>query len=84
MSSLSQTGQSPNFERGSLIMADEMFYNLDGHTGILHLIKPSPAAYHEVSSFQALEGRKIWAPVAVSQGRLVVRDQDEMKCFSIR
>lgn len=79
-----QTGKSPNFERGNLILADGKFYNLDGQTGILHLIQPEAAGYREVSSFQALDGKQIWAPMAISDCMLIIRDQDEMKCFSIK
>lgn len=78
-----QTGRSPNFERGNLILADGRFYNLDGMTGILHLIDPDPSGYREVSRFKALDGKQIWAPMAISGGRLIIRDQDEMKCYSI-
>lgn len=78
-----QTGKNPNFGRGSLIMAEGMGYNLDGKTGELKLIEPDPPGYKEVSSFKAVDSKQMWAPLAISNGKLLARDQNEMKCFSI-
>ena len=74
----------PRFERGSLIMADELILNLDGRKGTLHLIEPSPESYQELAQAEVLDGSKIWAPLALSDGRLVLRSQSEMKCLDLR
>ncbi|MFC1736945.1 PQQ-binding-like beta-propeller repeat protein [Candidatus Hydrogenedentota bacterium] len=77
-------GELPNFERGTLILADDMIINLDGKTGKLHLIEPSPDKYRESAQAQVLGGKKIWAPMALSQGKLLLRDMKEMKCLDLR
>ena len=74
----------PRFERGSLILADGLIYNLDGRRGTLHLIEPSPEGYKELAQAAVLDGSKIWAPMALSDGKLVLRSQSEMKCLDLR
>ncbi|MCP4642069.1 MAG: PQQ-binding-like beta-propeller repeat protein [bacterium] len=74
----------PRFERGSLIMVDGMILNLDGKTGILHLIDPSPKEFKELARAKVLDGNKMWSPLALSQGLLLVRDQEQMKCLNLR
>jgi len=79
-----ETGRRPNFERGNLIYADGLFYNADGVTGILHLIEVSPREYKELAQAKLLGGREIWAPMALSDGKLVLRDQRQMKCIPVK
>jgi len=74
----------PQFERGNLIFADGMILNLDGRTGYLHLIAPATTGYQELSRAKVLDGQKIWSPMALSNGKLVLRSQDEMKCLDLR
>ena len=73
----------PRFERGNLLMVDDMIINFDGRRGILHLIEPSPEGYRELSRAQVFDGTIMWAPMAVSRGRLVLRSQWEMKCLDL-
>jgi len=79
-----KTGRKPNFQRGNLIYADGLIYNLDGKTGILHLIKPDPSGYKELARAKLLGGREIWAPMALSGDKLVIRDQSQMKCIAVK
>lgn len=74
----------PKFERGGFILAGKMMIALDGKKGSLHLIDPLPFGYKERSQAQVLEGNRMWAPLALSDGRLIVRTQDHMKCLDLR
>lgn len=74
----------PQFERGNLIYADGMILNLDGRTGILHLISPSPSGYVELARAPVFDGQKMWAPMALSDGKLVLRSQETMTCLDLR
>lgn len=78
-----QTRREPNFQRGNLIAADGLIFNLDGRTGILHLIEPTPKAYKELAQAKLLSGKNIWGPMALSDGKLVLRDQKQMKCIVV-
>jgi len=51
-------------------------------TGELALVKATPDQYTEVARFSALEG-KTWNYPAISNGRLLVRNQTQMACFDI-
>jgi len=74
----------PLFERGNLLFVDGMILNLDGKTGWLHLIEPSPEGYKELARAHVLDGKQMWSPMALSHGKLLVRDQEQMKCLDLR
>jgi len=74
----------PMFERGSFIMADGLFIALDGKKGSLHLVDPSPEGFKEITSAKVIEGRELWAPLVLSDGKLIVRSQDTMKCLKLK
>ncbi len=78
-----QTGRAPNFERGNLILADGVILIMDGRTGELRMLQPDPAGYKELAKARILSGRDIWAPMALSDGKLVLRDQRQMKCLEV-
>ena len=78
-----QTRREPNFEKGGLVLADGLIFIMDGQTGILRVVQPDPAGYKPLAQVKILGGKEIWAPMAVSQGKLVVRDQQQMKCLDV-
>jgi outer membrane protein assembly factor BamB len=79
-----KTEKNPNFERGHMILADGMIYIIDGKAGSLHLLEPSPAGFKELAKAAGvLGGKEIWAPLALSGGKLVIRDQQQMKCLEV-
>ena len=78
------SGGKASFGLGSFMLADGMFLVMDGNTGNLHLIEASTAAYHEVASAQVLAGQEVWAPMALSDGKLVLRDLTKMICLDMR
>jgi outer membrane protein assembly factor BamB len=76
---------APIFERGSMIMADGKLIILDPKSGALHLIKADPAAYTPLASAPMVKkGEMSWAPMALSDGRLLLRDWDTLKCVDLR
>jgi outer membrane protein assembly factor BamB len=60
---------------GHLIVAAE--------NGDLALVKASPSAHQEVARFPAIEG-KTWNHPAIADGRLFVRNAEEMAAFDLR
>jgi outer membrane protein assembly factor BamB len=74
----------PRFDRGNLLMADQLIVNLDGKKGELHLIEPSPKGYKELAQAKVLSGKMMWSPMAISDGKLLVRNQEEIKCLDLR
>ncbi|MEI8122484.1 MAG: PQQ-binding-like beta-propeller repeat protein [bacterium] len=75
----------PNFDAGNLLLADGLLFILDGKTGDLRLVGPNPQGYKELAVLPAvLSGKQIWAPMALADGRLIIRDQTQMKCLDVR
>ena len=76
---------APNFDKGGLILVDGKLIMMDAPNGILRLIKPSPEGYREMAAAQLVkEGDMNWAPLVLSEGRLIVRDWSTMKCVDLR
>ncbi len=72
------------FGLGSFLLADGMFFALDGDSGTLRLIEASTAGYKELSSAKVLSGQEVWGPMALSEGKLVLRDLSKMVCINVR
>jgi outer membrane protein assembly factor BamB len=72
------------FELGSFILADGMFLILEGQTGMLRLLEASATEYKELANAQVLSGHDVWGPLALSDGRLVIRDLARMVCLDLR
>ena len=73
-----------SFELGSYLLADGMFFALEGRTGMLRLIDANAASYRELASAQVLAGPDVWGPMALSDGKLVLRDLTKMICLDVR
>ena len=73
-----------SFGLGSFMMADGMFFVLDGDTGKLRLIEGSTTGYNELAGAQVLSGQEVWGPMALSDGKLVLRDLTKMVCIDVR
>jgi outer membrane protein assembly factor BamB len=73
-----------SFGLGSYLLADGMFFVLDGDSGKLRLIEAGTTGYNELSSAQVLGGQEVWAPMALSGGKLVLRDLTKMVCVDVR
>jgi outer membrane protein assembly factor BamB len=73
-----------SFGLGSFMLADGMFFVLDGDTGKLRLIEAGTTGYNELAGAQVLAGQEVWAPMALSDGKLVLRDLTKMLCLDVR
>jgi outer membrane protein assembly factor BamB len=72
------------FELGSYLLADGMFFVLEGRTGMLRLIEANTTGYKELASAQVLSGPDVWSPMALSDGKLIVRDLTKMIALDVR
>lgn len=72
-----------SFGLGSYLLADGMFFVLDGDTGVLHLLEASTTEYKELAKAQVLAGQEVWGPMALSGGKLVLRDLTKMICLDV-
>ncbi|MEK6793725.1 MAG: PQQ-binding-like beta-propeller repeat protein [Spirochaetota bacterium] len=77
------TGKEPNFEKGGMLSADGVIYSVDGDSGILYIIDPSPDGYKPLAQAKVLTTKTAWAPLAIANGKLYLRDQKTIYCVSI-
>jgi outer membrane protein assembly factor BamB len=73
-----------SFGLGSFMLADGMFFVLDGDSGKLRLIEANTTGYRELASAQVLAGEEVWGPMALHDGKLVLRDLTQMVCVDVR
>lgn len=77
-----KTDQDPPFVRGGSILADGLMLMTDGNTK-LYLIEPSPAGFKPLASAVILEPGDNWAPLALTDGTLLVRGQKVLKALQV-
>lgn len=91
-----KTGRSPDFNKGSMILVDGLILATDGRK-TLYLIEPDPSGFKALASAEVLgeggadsEGisraggsTQNWAPLALSDGKLLVRDQNRLMCVEV-
>jgi outer membrane protein assembly factor BamB len=77
-----KTGEEPPFSKGGAVLADGLLLATDGNTK-LYLIEPDPAGFKPLASAVLLEPANNWAPIALVDGRLLIRDQKQMKCVLV-
>jgi outer membrane protein assembly factor BamB len=86
-----KTGRSPLFEKGGMIIADGLLLSTDG-ANKLYLIEPDPSAFKPIASAEVLkEGGSSdqryssmnWAPLALLNGKLLIRDQSRLICVKV-
>ncbi|MEN8117191.1 MAG: PQQ-binding-like beta-propeller repeat protein [Bacteroidota bacterium] len=77
---------APGFELGSLIKVGDLLINQNGKNGDIHLIEPSPDGYKELGKASFFDSKKsmAWAPMAFSNGKLLVRDMEKMVCVELK
>jgi len=89
-----KTGRSPDFNKGSMILVDGLILATDG-AKTLYLIEPDPSGFKPLASAELL-GEKLgddkmagmfrtqnWAPLALANGKLLIRDQSQLKCVKV-
>jgi hypothetical protein len=89
-----KTKRAPNFDKGSMILADGLILATDG-ADTLYLIEPSAEGYKPISTAPLLAGgmgtsemggrmtNGNWAPLALADGMLLIRNHTTMKCVKV-
>lgn len=71
------------FNKGGLLMVEDVLLVLGGKTGILHMVKTDSRAYRELGRIKPLGGLSWVAPV-LADGRLLVRNRKAIACVDLR
>ena len=77
-----KTMRSPSFDKGSMIQADGLILATDG-AKMLYLIEPDPTKFKPLASAEMLGTGQNWAPIALANGKLLIRDQSHMICVKV-
>jgi len=77
-----KTGEEPPFVRGGSVVADGLLLTTDGNTK-LYLVEPDPSGFKPLASAELLEPGQNWAPLALADGKLLIRDQKQLKCVAV-
>ncbi len=85
-----RTGNQPNLGRGCMLLADGMLISQDGRSGHLRLIEPGPEKYVPLAEANLFgtdgprEDLQMWSPLALADGRLLIRSQSVLHCVDLR
>ncbi len=71
------------FGMGSYMLADGLLFILEGKTGMLRLLDANTSEYRELDHAQVLHGHDVWGPIALSNGKMVLRDMTKMVCIEV-
>jgi len=77
-----KTGEDPLFNKGGMILVDDLLLSTDGNK-MLYLIQPDPSGFKPLASVELMEEGENWAPLALVDGKLFIRDQKQLKCLKV-
>jgi outer membrane protein assembly factor BamB len=76
------SGRETTFHWGSLLAADGKLFVLDDD-GTLALAEATADGHRELDRAKVLDGPDAWAPMALVDGRLLLRDVNRMVCLDV-
>lgn len=76
------SGKTHRFGLGPYMIADGKFWILNDD-GMLSIAKPSKTEFVLLDQIKVFEGHDAWAPLAIADGYLILRDDHKMLCLDI-
>jgi len=77
------SGRSDKFRWGPYLIADEKIFLLRDN-GLLTMARATPAGYRRLARAKMLGHGDAWGPMALVDGRLLLRDKKRMICVDLR
>jgi len=77
-----KTGDEAAFNKGGAILVEDLLLATDGRK-MLYLIEPDPSGFKPLASAELLESGENWAPLALVDGKLLIRDHKNLKCVVV-
>lgn len=77
------SGKTERFGLGPFLIADGKIFILNDN-GELTLIRASVEGYERLAQARVLKGHDAWAPMALVDGKLLLRDSKRMVCLDVR
>jgi len=78
-----RSGEEHRYGLGPFMVADDKLLVL-GDDGVLSILKASPAEFALLAQAKVVSPKESWAPMALADGRLLVRDNEHMVCLDLR
>ena len=76
------SGKEGRFGLGPYLIADNKMFLLSDD-GTLTMIKPDSKKYVQIAQKKLFDGADAWAPMALADGRLLLRDAKTMYCINV-
>jgi len=76
------SGNQGRFGLGPYLIADNKMFVLSDD-GTLTMIKPDSKRYVQIAQKKLFDGADAWAPMALADGRLLLRDSKTMYCVNV-
>jgi outer membrane protein assembly factor BamB len=77
------SGSESRFGLGPYLLVDDFIYLLNDDA-TLYIIRKSLKGYEELDHVQLFDGVDSWAPLAVADGYLLLRDSKKMVCIQLK
>jgi outer membrane protein assembly factor BamB len=76
------SGAEARFGLGPYLIADNKLFILSDE-GVLTIARPSIRSFQPIDQIRLFEGQDAWAPIAVADGYMVLRDSKKMICIKM-
>lgn len=77
------SGKTERYGLGPYIVADNKFFILNDD-GTLTIAKANTQKFEFLDKARIIEGQDAWGPIAIADGRLLMRDSKKMVCLNIK
>lgn len=77
-----ESGAANKFGKGPFMIAQGMIFALNDD-GVLSLLEATTSGFKRISQVKVLNGPDAWGPMALADGRLIIRDMSQMACFDV-
>ncbi|MBI5541029.1 MAG: PQQ-like beta-propeller repeat protein [Bacteroidia bacterium] len=77
------SGKDIRFGLGPYIIADDKFYIVDDD-GTLTIAEANTSKFVLLSKTKVMDGQDAWGPIAIADGKLIMRDSKQMICIDIK
>lgn len=76
------SGAEARYGFGPYMIADNKLFILNDD-GVLTIVRPSIRSFQRIDQIRLFEGQDAWAPIAVADGYMVLRDSKKMICIKL-
>jgi outer membrane protein assembly factor BamB len=80
---LFSSGKAERYGLGPYVVADDKFFILDDD-GTLSIVKMDGKKFTLLDKVSIIDGHDAWGPIAIADGKLIMRDSKTMLCINIR